>query len=98
MDNKFNKQEDLQQLVSRVEQAGKEQPKKVTVQAKVADLEQDIDILNLPPRKVVHDTKNRAKVKISFPMLRFIIVIIVLVAILIAGYYYGGTELINLFR
>jgi len=45
---------------------------------------QKIDILNLPPRKTIHDKKkNKFKIRLKRPFLRFLFVIICLIAIII---------------
>jgi predicted DNA binding CopG/RHH family protein len=50
-----------------------------------------IDVLNLPPRKEVHNKKNkRIKVKISSPLIRFIFVILLLSVLILVYYLNSG--------
>ncbi|RKQ37688.1 hypothetical protein [Oceanobacillus halophilus] len=56
----------------------------------------EIDILELPPRKEVHISRGRARLKISRPFIRFILVVIVLLAIIFGAYYYWGDEVFQL--
>lgn len=55
----------------------------------------EIDILNLPPRKDVHneDTK-RARLNLGKPFIRLISVIITLMVIIAGSYYLWGEELL----
>lgn len=56
-----------------------------------------IDILDLPPRKEVHsNSKNRTKLKMSRPFLRFSIFILILILVIFAVFYVWGNELIQL--
>lgn len=56
-----------------------------------------IDILNLPPRKEVHDNKKRrTRLKVSRPFARLSIVIILLIVVTFAVYYLWSEELIQL--
>src|SRR5690625_219297 len=53
-----------------------------------------IDVLNLPPRKEVHDhNKVRTRLSMSRPFLRFLSVIILIVAIILSAYFIWGEEL-----
>ncbi|WP_368651978.1 hypothetical protein AB4Y30_09380 [Ornithinibacillus sp. 4-3] len=58
-----------------------------------------IDILNLPPRKEVHqENTKRARLKMmGRPLSRFIFVCVILVLILGVAYYFWNDELMNLF-
>lgn len=56
----------------------------------------DIDILNLPPRKAVHDErKTKTKWKISFAFVRFFAILLFILAILIFTYSYWGSYFLN---
>ncbi|MFD1336359.1 hypothetical protein ACFQ4N_12415 [Oceanobacillus iheyensis] len=46
--------------------------------------EMEMDILNLPPRKDVHDNSKRMRIKLNFSLLRLIMVIIIL-SLLVSG-------------
>ena len=49
-----------------------------------------MDILNLPPRKVVHSQKkNRTHLKLSKPLIRLVIVIIILLTVIGLLFFYG---------
>ena len=51
----------------------------------------DIDVLNLPPRKQVHDEKKaKFQLKINIAFVRFIAIVIFIIAILIFSYKYWG--------
>ncbi|WP_440895757.1 hypothetical protein ACS127_14585 [Amphibacillus sp. Q70] len=51
----------------------------------------DIDVLNLPPRRTIHDEK-KAKIqwKISFAFVRFFVILFVILVILVLTYSYWG--------
>ncbi|MFD2630713.1 hypothetical protein [Oceanobacillus kapialis] len=52
--------------------------------------EDEIDLLNLPPRKEIHNkSQKRAKLKFSRSLLRLTIVIVLILCIL-AGVYFAG--------
>ena len=53
----------------------------------------EIDILNLPPRSEVHQSKSR-KLKLTFqrPLIRLLLVIILLIAIAFGAFYFVGDE------
>lgn len=51
----------------------------------------DIDVLNLPPRRQVHDDKKaKLQLKINVAFVRFIAILIFIIAILIFSYKYWG--------
>ncbi|MBU5594247.1 hypothetical protein KQI76_03640 [Amphibacillus sp. MSJ-3] len=51
----------------------------------------DIDVLNLPPRSVVHDEKRtKLKWKISIAFIRFIAILFFITVILVLTYNYWG--------
>lgn len=51
----------------------------------------DIDVLNLPPRKQVHDEKKaKLQLRINTAFVRFITIVIFIIAILIFSYKYWG--------
>lgn len=59
----------------------KEEPKdKLKEQSK--DSFEEIDILNLPPRKEVHKNSGKSHFRFSKPLIRFLSVILVLIAII----------------
>lgn len=59
--------------------------------------QQEMDVLNLPPRKEVHGRKgSRAKLKFSAPLIRFILVMMIIMGLLVFSYVMWGQELIQL--
>lgn len=62
------------------------------------NIQEDIDVLNLPPRKDVHKMKSRIHFKMSKAFLRFMFVVLIIVIILIGTYYYVGEDFLNLFN
>lgn len=51
----------------------------------------DIDVLNLPPRRQVHDEKKaKLQLRINTAFVRFIAILIIIIAILIFSYKYWG--------
>ncbi|WP_100010770.1 hypothetical protein [Lentibacillus sediminis] len=54
--------------------------------------EQEIDVLNLPPRKEVHGQKNSTSLKVSRPLLRFLFVVVLLLVILAGAFIVWGDE------
>lgn len=62
------------------------------------NMKEDIDVLNLPPRKDVHTMKSRTHLKMSKAFLRFIFVLLVLSIIVIGTYYYVADDFLNLFN
>ncbi|MEC5422435.1 hypothetical protein QGM71_02880 [Virgibacillus sp. C22-A2] len=89
--------EELRKLLSEVQQGEKGRPSQ---QANLDDevvYEREIDILELPPRKEVHGTKKkRTQIKLSRPLLRFLIVIILLLLVLTGVYYLWADEIITI--
>lgn len=58
-----------------------------------------IDVLNLPPRKEIHGNgKNRTRLKIGRPFLRFLVVTLIFILVVISAYIYWGEELISLLK
>ncbi|AXI09368.1 hypothetical protein CV093_11300 [Oceanobacillus sp. 143] len=78
--------EELRHLVDEIED-NKDTEVSSTILERETD-KREIDILNLPPRKEVHTTIERTKLRISKPFIRIIFVIIILIAILIVSYYF----------
>lgn len=58
------------------------------------NVDRELDILNLPPRKEVHGgKKGKTRVKISQPFLRFMFVIIILLIVLTCVFYLWDLDL-----
>lgn len=54
---------------------------------------ENMDILNLPPRKAVHSKKGgRAHLKVSIPFLRLLVVIIVISGVVVGLYNLWGMD------
>lgn len=58
--------------------------------------EDDIDVLNLPPRKEIHTNKKRAGIKFSRPFIRFICFTLIILLCLGAAFYIWQGELTSL--
>lgn len=59
------------------------------------EVQPKIDVLDLPPRKEVHDVnRTRTKLKIGRPMIRLIFVFTILVIAIASAYYFFGKEII----
>lgn len=59
-----------------------------------SDNEQKIDILNLPPRKEVHNKKSKhIKIKFTRPYIRLVVVVLLIAVLFSVGFYIWGTEL-----
>lgn len=88
---------ELRKLLDEVEKGSeqKTEEKKPVIEPETK-IERDIDILNLPPRKEVHGSRNKpAKLKISGASVRLISVVIILILILSVSFYLWGEELIE---
>jgi len=58
-----------------------------------------IDVLNLPPRKKVHQSaKRKIIINLKHPFYRFSIVILLVIAIIFFVYYIVGEQIIILFQ
>ncbi|RDW22024.1 hypothetical protein [Oceanobacillus chungangensis] len=79
--------EDLRYLVEEIED-NKEMENDTSAILEEATEKREIDILNLPPRRDVHITNNRTRLRISKPFFRITIVVIILILILIVSYYF----------
>ncbi|WP_164668737.1 hypothetical protein [Virgibacillus doumboii] len=61
--------------------------------------EREVDILNLPPRKEVHNSDNgRVHFKFSGALLRLIFVIVIIVLVVGGSYILLGDELIEIYN
>lgn len=58
----------------------------------IQEKEQEIDVLNLPPRKEVHGQQNSTTLKVSRPLLRFLFVVVLLLIILAGAFVAWGNE------
>ena len=58
----------------------------------------EIDILNLPPRKEVHTSNSRTKLKVSRPFLRLLFISLLVIIILVVSYFLFDGELVTLLR
>src|SRR5690625_1065823 len=59
----------------------------------------EIDVLNLPPRKIVHQSaKRRLIINLKHPFYRLSTVIILIIAIIFIVYYIVGEHIIILFE
>lgn len=56
----------------------------------------EIDVLNLPPRKEVHTTNKRPKIKLSRPFLRFLFTMIIVIVGLGTAIYVWQDEITTL--
>lgn len=56
----------------------------------------EIDVLNLPPRKEVHTKNKRPKIKLSRPLLRFLFTVIIVIAGLGTAIYVWQDEITTL--
>lgn len=56
----------------------------------------EIDVLNLPPRKEVHTKSKRTKIKLSKPLLRFLFTVIIVIAGLGTAIYVWQDEITTL--
>lgn len=56
----------------------------------------EIDVLNLPPRKEVHTKNKRTKIKLSKPLLRFLFTVIIVLAGLGTAIYVWQDEITTL--
>ncbi|WP_138416903.1 hypothetical protein [Aquibacillus sediminis] len=60
------------------------------------DSQQDVNILNLPPRSQVHeDKKTKVKWKISYPLVRLLLILFILIVMLLLTYQLWGKETIE---
>ncbi|MBM7542496.1 hypothetical protein [Amphibacillus cookii] len=53
--------------------------------------QEDIDVLNLPPRSVVHDEKSsRVKWKVSYALIRLFAILFIIIVVLVLTFNYWG--------
>lgn len=58
-----------------------------------------IDVLNLPPRKEIHNGKSRhIKIKVTKPYIRLIVVVLLITFLFAGGFYMWGQELVNMIK
>ncbi|WP_017472218.1 hypothetical protein [Amphibacillus jilinensis] len=59
--------------------------------------QEDIDVLNLPPRSEVHDEKSsRVKWKVSYALIRLFAILFIIIVVLILTFNYWGSYFIQL--
>lgn len=79
----------LQQLFSEVTE--RERELENVILEDVAEVDRQIDILNLPPRSEVHTaSRNKVKVTFNWPFIRLFIIMIILIVIVVSAYYTIG--------
>lgn len=65
----------------------------------VSDNRQKVDILNLPPRKEIHNGKSKPmKMKIARPYIRMVVVVLLIVILFAGGYYLWSEELMEIIQ
>jgi hypothetical protein len=90
--------DELQLLVEQVEKEHEEKQVMSIDSIENTDIQREVDLLNLPPRKEKHSENRRSHFKISKALFRFLFIVILLIVILIGVYYFFGNELISLFE
>jgi len=95
--NKNNQAEQLEHLVNELEAMS---DKEKTSQKPFSGSEhvRKVDILNLPPRKEVHQKKGWIKVKFSRPFVRFLLVCVLFIMIIFGTYYYWGDDILDIIK
>ncbi|HLR08154.1 MAG TPA: hypothetical protein VK136_02685 [Bacillota bacterium] len=83
---------DLRAILDDIQEVEKEQSKTDDMDAQPQD---DIDILNLPPRKEVHRQNKLTKFKIKRPLIRFIGVVLILLIMFVLALYVTGLDVLN---
>ncbi|WP_053219365.1 hypothetical protein [Virgibacillus senegalensis] len=59
--------------------------------------QEEVNVLNLPPRKEVHQSKKtRIKWKLSLPLIRLLVILFLLIVAVIASFQLWGDQLFNL--
>ncbi|SFA73339.1 hypothetical protein SAMN04488072_101292 [Lentibacillus halodurans] len=99
MENKVRESNDqaseLRKLLDEVE-GDSEQEVRAGGTTPALDTEPEVDILNLPPRKEVHNRYNkRTKLKISSASKRLLLVMIILLLLFGTTFYLWGEELLD---
>ncbi|MFD1039503.1 hypothetical protein ACFQ3N_14025 [Virgibacillus byunsanensis] len=102
MSNQSKKRDDqaneLRKLLNEVQQSETTQEKKSSSYIADSVPTREVDILNLPTRKEVHNEKGkRTKIKVSRPYLRLYVVIILILSIVAIAYYLWEEEIVSLF-
>lgn len=88
-----NQAKKLQQLFHEVE---KNEPTEKKVKEEPDLIE--IDVLNLPPRKEVHQSpKQKLTINLDIPFVRFLFVFLILIVIIFAIYIVAGNQIMMLF-
>ncbi|SDJ66877.1 hypothetical protein [Sediminibacillus albus] len=94
---KENKKDQAQQLRSAMD---KEESKSFSLENQLEhhpDPEEEVNVLNLPPRKQVHHQKKTGmKWKISIPLIRFLLILFLLIIGLVLAVHFWGDELLRL--
>src|SRR5690625_2427384 len=89
----------LKEIFDEVQQSGSDQTNGRNNIVNDTDPIVKVDVLNLPPRKEVHNNhKRRTRVKIGQPFIRFFVVIILFIIAIAGAYYLWGEELINIIK
>lgn len=57
-----------------------------------------VDVLNLPPRKEVHQKKGWTKIKFRKPFVRLLVVLVLLIIVVFGTYYYWGNDILDIFK
>lgn len=99
MSDKTNEYEDqaeqLKQIFDELQQNAPNSDQPSNEQEVIDDSIPKIDILNLPPRREIHDDNHtRTRLSISRPFLRFLSIIIFVIIIVFGAYFFWGEELI----
>ncbi|QDP40492.1 LysM peptidoglycan-binding domain-containing protein [Radiobacillus deserti] len=90
MDNKTQKDQ-AYQLRSRMNGSENEPPPSLPSQE-----DKEVNILELPPRSQVHsNTKSKVKWKISFPLVRFLVLLFLIITVLILTYRIWGEDFLQ---
>lgn len=95
-----NQSDELKKLVDQVEK-GDSTPESTSADHEVngeiteQSATMEIDVLNLPPRKEIHNTKRRTRVKISAPFIRLLIVILIIVVVMGGLYYMWEADMLD---
>jgi len=99
MTNQVNEQakqsDELKKLVEQVEKGDPAPETKSVDQTTEQAATIEIDVLNLPPRKEIHDSKRRTHVKISAPFIRLLIVILIIVVVMGGLYYMWEADMLD---
>lgn len=93
--DKNNQAKQLEYLLNELQMTSKEKEKSKKPFSGTERVRK-VDILNLPPRKEIHQKKGWIKPKFSRPLVRFLLVCTVLVLIFAGVYYYWGSDIFNI--